>query len=122
MFRLIPVVLNELLCACLLAPFASADLRVKLAQWVYGTHASKSWAGIVVVRNPVSDTVGRELWCLSEFAGWRTRLPSPLRVYLGDFEQRSRAALRARDETADSSDSGVDLSSPEPGVAPACSD
>ena len=119
-FVLTPVVLNELLCACLLAPFASTNLRAKPAAWVYGTDASKSRASIV--RTPVNDAVSRELWRLSEFAGWHSRLPSPLRVYLDDFEQRSRAAFRARGDPADSSDSEVDLSSPEPGIAPALSE
>ena len=119
-FVLTPVVLNELLCACLLAPFASTNPRAKSAAWVYGTDASKSRAGIV--RTPVSDAVYRELWRLSEFAGWHSRLPSPLRVFLDDFEQRPRAAVRARDEPADSSDSEVDLSSPEPGIAPSLSE
>ena len=119
-FALTPVVLNELLCACLLALFASTNLRAKPAAWVYGTDASKSRAGIV--RTPVNDAVSRELWRLSEFAGWHSRLPSPLRVYLDDFGQRSRAAARARDEPADSSDSEVDLSSPEPGIAPSLSE
>ena len=54
-FRLTPVVLNELLCACLLAPFASTNLRAKLAQWVYGMDASLSRAGIV--RTPVTEAV-----------------------------------------------------------------
>ena len=49
-------------------------------------------------------------------------IPSPLRVYLDDFEQRSRAAARALDEPVDSSDSEVDLSSPEPDIAPALSE
>ena len=116
-FRLTPVVLNELLCACFLAPYASTNLRAKPAQWVYGTDASVSRTGIV--RTPVTEAIARELWRLSEFAGWRSRLPSPLRVYFDDIGQRSRAALRARDETADSSDSEVDFASPEPGIAPA---
>ena len=120
MFVLTPVVLNELLCACLLAPFASTNLRAKPAAWVYGTDASKSRAGIV--RTPVNEAVSRELWRLSEFAGWHSRLPSPLRVYLDDFEQWSLAASRARGDPADSSDSEVDLSSPEPGIAPALSE
>ena len=46
-FGLIPVVLNELLCACLLAPFASTNLCAKPVAWVYGTDASMSRAGIV---------------------------------------------------------------------------
>ena len=37
-FGLTPVVLNELLCACLLAPFACTNLRAKPAAWVYGTY------------------------------------------------------------------------------------
>ena len=121
-FAFTPVVLNELLCACLLAPFASTNLRAKPAAWVYGTDASKSRAGIV--RTPVNHAVSRELWRLSEFAGWHSRLPSPLRVYLDDFEQRSPAAAGARDEPANSSDSEVDLSSssPEPGIAPPLSE
>ena len=119
-FGLIPVVLNELLCACLLAPFASNNLRAKPAAWVYGTDASMSRAGIV--RTPATEAVSRELGRLSEFAGWRSRLPFPLRAYLDDFVQRSRAACRARDEPADSSDSEVDLSSLEPGIAPALSE
>ena len=52
-----------------------------------------------IVRTLVTEAVSRELRRLRGFAGCHSRLPFPRRVYLDDFEQRSRAALRARDET-----------------------
>ena len=40
-------VINELLCACLLAPTAVTDLRAEYVPYVFGTDASSTRAGVV---------------------------------------------------------------------------